>query len=187
MLNSCHFQAGYVSTLWLDGYQLTTVEGSVTNQDFDNAVDVQQFICYQQLQTTYIIAGVVLNNNNFSGEGIHVLAAFMYVCSSVGHLFCESCGITSNDLKKLLDLISELRLEFSCLEYWFLQDNNIDDDGVSALIQHLSMFPELGLFGITLDGNIQVSPGMLRTLESDNKDSPLSDVVSIVWLTAPFQ
>ena len=172
MLDSHHFQAEFILMFRLDGCQLTTAEGSVPNRDSVNAVDIQQLICSRQLQTTYFIRDLVLDNNNFSGEGIHILAAFMYVCPSVDHLSCKSCGITSNDLKQLLVLISELRLKFSYFSMWILSNNDIDDDGVSALIQHISMFRNLrsGLVpDIALYGNIQVSPGMLKTLEEKLK------------------
>ena len=105
-----------------------------------------------------------MSNINFSGEGIHVLASFMYACPCVERLHCRSCGITSDDLKQLLELISELRLKFSTpLTFWILIDNDISDDGVSALIQHLSMFPKLRC--IFLDSNIRVGSGMLKTLK----------------------
>ena len=105
----------------------------------------------------------MVDNNNFSGDGIHILAAFMYVCPYVERLFCRSCGITSDDLKQLLVLISELRLKLPYLYLWDLNNNDIDDNGVCALIQHQSMFPKLRY--ISLDGNIQISPGMLETLK----------------------
>ena len=161
---SDHFlRTDEVLSIDLSGCQLTTAGGIATNPDFDNAVSLWQFICNQQLKAACFNEKLVVDNINFSGEGIHVLASFMYACPCVDTLHCSSCGITSDDLKQLLDQISELRLKFSLLYCWVLHDNDIGDDGVSALIQHLSMFPKLRC--ISLYGNIRVSPGMLKTLE----------------------
>jgi Ran GTPase-activating protein (RanGAP) involved in mRNA processing and transport len=164
MLTSDHFQA-YID---LSGCQLTTAGGSATNHDC-NAVGVQQLICSQQLQATHSnLMTLVVDNNNFSGEGIHILATFIYTCQeNVYDLSCRGCGITSNDLKQLLVLLSELKLTLLYLDSWDLGDNDIDDDGVSALIQHLSIFPRLSF--TTLDGNIRISPGMLTTLKGQLK------------------
>jgi hypothetical protein len=169
ILTSDLFQADYIN---LSGCQLTTAGGSGTNHDF-NAVAIQQLICSQQLQAMrskldHLALEIVIDNNNFSGEGVHILAAFMYACQeNMCDLRCRSCGITSNDLKQLLVLLSELKLTLLYLDSWDLGDNDIDDDGVSALIQHLSIFPRLSF--TTLDGNIRISPGMLTTLKGQLK------------------
>ena len=157
---SDHFQA---SSIYLSGCQLTTAGGIATNPDCLNAVDVQRLICSQRLQTTCSFNEFVVDNNNFSGEGIHILAAFMYACPCMTYLYCQSCGITSSDLKQLLILLSELTLKLPYLHGWHLDDNDIDDRGVSALTQHLSVFPKLRY--VYLYGNTRVSPGMLKTLK----------------------
>jgi Ran GTPase-activating protein (RanGAP) involved in mRNA processing and transport len=162
ILTSNHFQAGIID---LSGCQLTTAGGSATNHDF-NAVGVQQLICSQQVRATFSNL-IILDDNNFSGEGVHILAAFMYTCQGNVYnveLFCRSCGITSNDLKQFFVLLSELKLTLPRLESWDLSNNDIDDDGVSALIQQWPMFPELWSNGVTLDGNIRISSGMVKTL-----------------------
>ena len=162
ILISDHFQAGYID---LSGCQLTTAGGSATNHDL-SAVGVQQLICSQQLQATH--SSLMIDNNNFSGEGIHILATFMYACQeNVYELSCRSCGITSNRFKQLLVLLSELKIISSCLYSWDFSNNDIDDDGVSALIQHLSMFPALSSTDINLNGNIQISPGMVEALNEE--------------------
>jgi hypothetical protein len=166
ILASDHFRADHID---LSGCQLTTAGESATNPDF-NAVGTQQLICSQQLRATHSRRNIiVINNNNFSGEGIHILAAFMYTCAYVQTLSCRSCGITSNDLKQLLVLLSELKLTLLYLDSWDLGDNDIDDDGVSALIQHLSIFPRLISTDVTLDGNDRISPVMIKTLKEELK------------------
>ena len=147
ILSSDHFQANGIN---LSGCQLMI--GSVTNPDFSGL----------QLQAN-ATKWLKIDNNHFTGEGIHILAAFMYVCPSLEVLICRNCGITSNDLKQLLVQLSGLNLKSLCFGSWFLTDNDIDDDGVSALIEHLSMFPNLDY--VNLEGNIQISPGMLETLK----------------------
>ena len=159
LLSSDHFLPDYID---LSDCQLTTAGEGVTNPDYVNAKHVQRLICSQQLQTN-IAGSLSIDRNNFTGEGIHILAAFMYACPSLMMLGCRYCGITSDDLKQLLVQLSELTLRLSFLEDWYLSDNDINDDGVSALIEHLSMFPNLGF--VSLYGNVRVSPGMLETLE----------------------
>ena len=158
LLSSDHFLPDYID---LSDCQLTTAGESVTNPDYVNAKHVQRLICSQRLQANAEVLWI--DENNFNGEGIHILAAFMYVCPSLKHLSCSNCGITSDDLKQLLVQLSELKLRLSFLMFWYLSDNDIDDDGVSAFIEHLSVFPNLEF--VSLDGNIRVSPGMLETLE----------------------
>ena len=166
ILTSDYFQAYHID---LSGCQLTTAGGSATNFD-SYAVGVQQLICSQQLWVArpYFNTGIVIDNNNFSGEGVHILATFMYIYKGkVRRLSCCSCGITSNDLKQLLVLLSELlsKYYYHHLKSLDLSDNDIDDDGVSALIQHLPIFPNL--YSIKIGGNIRISPGMVKTLEEE--------------------
>ena len=134
-----------------------------------------------------------LYGNDFSGEGIkfHVLAGFMHLCPRLRILDCGDCDITSNDLKQLLSLFQPhsnlkhsleewdlgnndfhlylkhlLSLLFQLnlnLEEWDLCNNDLDDGGVSALIEHLLVFPSLTSIGI--DGNSQVSSEMCRNLK----------------------
>ena len=157
ILSSDHFMASTVH-LTLSGCQLTTAALNVTDSDYVNAVDVQQLL-YSQLLQVDAICYIEINKNNFSGEGIHILAAIMYMCPSMVELDCQYCGITSDDLKQLLSL---LKLKFLLLRQWDLRDNDIDDGGVLALIRCLSLFPFLRI--VDLDGNIHVSPEMLETL-----------------------
>ena len=161
MLNSDHFKAFHID---LSGCQLATTGeiSSGTNPDFVNAVAMQRLICSQEQQTN-AVDQLWIGKNNFTGDGIHILATLMYVCPCRDRLYCQSCGITSDDLKQLLTLLSCLKLKLSYLWLWDLSNNDIDDNGVSALIQHLSMFPKLR--GVFLDGNVHISSGMLETLK----------------------
>ena len=161
MFYSDHFRVFHID---LSGCKLTTAGSNVTNSNFVNAINVQQLIFSQQLQAN-TVNWILVDNINFAGEGIHILAGFMYLCPSLEGLYCCGCGITSNDLKHLLIQLCGVKLELSFLTYWDLADNDIDDDGVSTLIQHLSMFPKFNLDSLDLDGNIRVTPGMIKTLQ----------------------
>ena len=156
ILSSDHF-VGY-SCVDLNDCQLTRAGGSSTVPE-----NVQQLVCNLQLQADAVHL-LEVSENNFTGEGIYVLAAFMYICPSLEVMHSTLCGITSDDLKQLLTLLSGLSLKLSKLEQWDLRDNDIDDDGVTTLIQHLSMFPNLK--SVNLD-SIQVSPGILKILQEE--------------------
>ena len=96
-------------------------------------------------------------------EGIHVLAGFMHLCPQLRRLDCGRCKLTSNDLKQLLSLLSQSNLN---LEEWDLYGNKLDDDGVSALIEHFPMFPSLTRIQFGIYGPYsQISSEMCRSLK----------------------
>lgn len=116
-----------------------------------------------------------LDGNNFTGEGIYILAGFMYMCPLVCCLTCDHCGITSSDLEQLLVVLTEFKLSFyvicSQLRQWKLNNNEIDDRGVTALMEHLpALFPALGpnAHEIQLDNN-PVSDEILECLQGKQK------------------
>ena len=116
----------------------------------------REWICGHEIKADGVeILG--LRFSKFSGEGIHVLAGFMHLCPHLRSLDCSECNITSNDLKQLLSLISQSNLN---LEWWNLDNNDLDDDGVSALIEH---FPTLT--NIDIRRNSQISSEMCRSLK----------------------
>ena len=94
------------------------------------------------------ITGLDLNANSFTGEGVLILAGLMYLCNSLEYLICSDCDITSDDLILILDKLTQLKSSSpslcSKLEAWDLDNNAIDDRGVSYLIIHLpSLFPSM--------------------------------------------
>ena len=178
MLGSNHCQLRIV---YLSSCELTTAGGGLPNTDSLNlgdnisgeAVrDVGQQLC--QLPQNNTITWLVLNGNSFTGEGIHILAGFMHLCTCLKHLLSRNCGITSDDLKQLFDKLSQLKSSSpslcSKLETWYLDNNEIDDSGVSELMDLLpSLFPRLGcgsLDGIRLRNN-PVSSEMEKMLEEE--------------------
>ena len=180
MLSSCNFLSYGID---LSGCQLTTVGGSDADCNSDQTltcVGVEQLICYQpQLFRANSITRLFIENTSFTGEHICILECFMYMCPHLEYLHCKNCGITSNDLEQLLVKLSKLNVKLSNLEQWDLSDNNIDDDGVASLIQHLSMFPKLESTG--LDCRSQVSPKMLEILEEKLVETPIQRWMKLQW------
>ena len=82
-----------------------------------------------------------LNGNSFTGEGVNILAGLIYLCPHMKKLYCCNCGMTSDDIKQLLDKCSQVksstRVLFRKLSFLDLHNNEIDDNGVSLLIDHL--------------------------------------------------
>jgi Ran GTPase-activating protein (RanGAP) involved in mRNA processing and transport len=162
LLSSKHFQAEHVM---LDYCGLTTAEDDSAHSisphsgESISCVGIREWACRHKIKADSV-KSLCLLRNNFFGEGIHVLAGFMYLCPQLRSLCCGDCNITSNDLEKLLPLLSQSNLK---LERWVLSDNNLDDDGVSALIEHLPKFPSLT--DIDIYGNDQISSGMCRNLK----------------------
>ena len=161
LLSSKRFQAKNVR---LSCCGLTTAERDSAHSispHFDESitcVGIREWVCRHKIKADSV-KHLHLFNNNFSGEGIHVLAGFMYLCPQLKSLDCGDCEITSSNLKMLLSLLSQLNLN---LEHWYLGHNNIDDDGVSVLIEHLPMFPSLTR--IDVKRNNQISTEMCRNL-----------------------
>lgn len=79
-----------------------------------------------------------LDENKFSGENVQILAKITNACPNLEAVSCCRCGITSDDLRYLL---TQLSLSFiRQLQAWWLNDNEIDDSGISALIESLPLF-----------------------------------------------
>ena len=116
-----------------------------------------------------------LNGNSFTGEDVHILAKFMHLCPSLQALHSSHCGITSDDLKQLLDQLKKSSNIPCCikLESWDLKNNQIDDGGAIALMDHLpSLFPKLGysffLSGVSFSGN-HISSEVTRRIREEMK------------------
>ena len=160
----CHLRE-----LFLSNCQLTTNIASQTSSSFlsigsDTCVavkDVRQQL-YQMFQNS-TINKLVLSENDLSGEGIHVLSGFLYLCRCLVFLVIKHCQINSSDLKLLLKQLMELKLSCTDLNMLIISDNKLNDSGVSALLDHLpSLFPSLKY--LALDGN-PVSNRMRRRVE----------------------
>ena len=159
MVSDCNHQLSY---LMLSGCQLTIAgeDAMVTNTStgiprpdntFSEVVkisyaEVEQQLCQMSLNDT--ITSLHLNDNSFTGGRILVLAGFMRLCQRLRNLATSKCGITANDLRQLLDRLTELKSSPSSLcselKEWDLTNNDIDDDGLSTLVDHIPLlFPNL--------------------------------------------
>ena len=165
MLSSKHFRAYYVQ---LNYCELTTAEDDSTHSisphldESITCVGIREQICRYEIKTSSV-TNLHLVSNNFSGEGIHLLAGFMYLCPQLVSLYCGNCEITSDDLKQLLLLLPQLNLY---LENWDLSGNIIDDDGVSILFEHLPVFPSLTRIGVH---NYMINQGILTEICDSRK------------------
>ena len=140
---------------------------SGSQDDPNNSADLDQL---QNLHQNTSVIDISAQINNFSGYGVNVLAAFIHFCSSLNLLDCSRSQLTSKDMKCLLTQLSRLKSlqstsNFQSFEnlHWNLDSNNIDDEGVAALIEHLpSLLPTV--CHVSLDEN-PVSEEMKRRLE----------------------
>ena len=153
----------------LSGCELTTagnedavIDSLTCNQPL-TCTDVGQFI-RSQLFRANLVDTLYLNNNSFTGDKIHVLVGFLYLCPCLEVLRCENCEITSDDLKELFFQVSSKRLHLPKFFLWNLGDNDIDDDGVPALTHLLQHFPNL--ITISLENN-RLSHRMSNHLEKE--------------------
>ena len=171
MLSSSHCR---LNEVYLSKCELTT---ALLNTDSLNIGDtisceaVGQQLC--QIPQNTNIERLSLDGNSFTGEGIHILAGFMYLCPSLQILVTRDCGITSDDLIWLLDKLTQFKSSppslCSKLMSWRLGNNQIDDRGVSALIDHLpSLFTcvEYGVIGISIHNN-PISSEMEKKLSAE--------------------
>ena len=136
--------------------------------------EVGELLC--RLPQADILFCLTLDGNNFTGEGIYVLAGFMHLCPFLTRLSCINCGITSEDLLLLDVIFGENSSDNQCpckeLIKWRLDHNRIDDRGFSALMERLpSQFPKLGYACFldkvfVFDGN-PVSPELARVMNDE--------------------
>ena len=167
MLSSNHCQP---RSVYLSSCRLKTAGGGLPNTDSLNlgdnisgeAVrDVGQQLC--QMPQNNTITSLELDCNSFTGEGIHILAGFMHLCPCLNSLSSSCCEITSDDLKQLFDKLSQLKSSSpslcSELETWGLENNNIDDSGVLALMDQLTpLLPRLGCGHLVHDIVLSYNP-----------------------------
>ena len=179
MISSSHCQLWGLS---LSRCQLTTTGGGLPNTDSlnvdNNATigkkvrDVGLQLC--QMPQSSTITRLYLDDNSFTGEGVHILVGFMHLCPYLKQLSLHHCGITSDDLRQLLDQLTKLKSSspYHCskLESWDLSHNGIDDSGVSVLIDHLPLlFPRLTHLDCCAVDNNPVSSEMIRRLKEEMK------------------
>ena len=104
---------------------------------------IQQFCqMVPKLLVASHITKLYLDNNRFTGELSDILTRFIFLCPWLILLRTCSCDITSDDLRCILVRLSSLNYA-GVICCWHLQNNKIDDEGVTILLQHLhSLFPK---------------------------------------------
>ena len=178
MLSSNHCQLQRISLCMC---RLTIPSSRLSSTKLDNNVTStagstfgRQLCCMLQNNTIRVLN---LNDNSFTGEDIHILIGFMYLCPYLQILNSSHCGITSDDLKQLLDHLTNFKdsSDIPCSSEsvdWALNNNQIDDNGAIALMDHLpSLFPSLGsAYSVGLDVNFtgnHVSSEMMRRMREE--------------------
>ena len=194
MISSKHFQ---LNTVDLSKCDLTTctaggglpnthslnIGNRTLNSDHEAVREVGQQLC--QMPQSNTIASLILDSNNFTGVGIHILAGFLHLCPCLIILCTRNCGITSDDLIRLLDKLTNFKTSSpSVLRSWSLCYNQIDDNGVSALMDHLQSLFHLGIYNIHLDKN-PASNEMMKRLKEEFKLKRTERVSCSVSSTIP--
>ena len=172
-----------ISALYLDRCQLTRSTISLLDkvqnsnnrfsQSCNSVSSIGWQLCTIKPSSSLIILNV--NGNDFSGKNIDILAGIIHLCPLLLDLSCNNCSIDSNDLINLLILLNEMKsLPHFNLLWWMLDDNDIDDKGISILIEYLpSFFPKLKGVWVKVEHNL-VSRQMRQKL-----DDALNQVILI--------
>ena len=176
-----------VRQLFLSSCQLTTTLTSTLDTASSNEVSLPYSDAFEhsQLSQKCYVTSLRLGGNSFTGKSIHCLAGLIYSCaSSLRFLGTIDCQLTSKDLILLLKLLNQLHSSHHCSEclhtklgQWYLNDNDLDDDGVATLIHHFpSYFPNL--FFVCVDGN-RVSKSMKRRLMEQCQIKPQVHIICL--------
>ena len=86
--------------VYLSRCDLTTAGGSLPSTDSISCEAVGRQLC--QMPQTDTLSWLDFDYNNFTGDGIHILAGFMHLCPYLQYLYTKDCGITSDHLIWLL-------------------------------------------------------------------------------------
>ena len=108
----------------------------------------QQLYCISQSAKS--IAELCLNENDFSGKNVKLLAGLLHLCPFLRVLHTKGCSVSSNDLQNLLTSLQQAKeSSTSCrtlaLQSWDLSENPLDEEAVDILASFLpELFPEIG-------------------------------------------
>ena len=148
----------------------TSSDPSRFNCDKAYLIKLGQELC--RMPQTDILIHLTLDGNSFAEEGVYILAGFIHLCRCLKILSCVNCQINSADLIKLFDIVfgqPSPSSQHPCRELigWYLDYNNIDDNGLSALLEIIpSLFPKLGSGIFVFEGN-PVSPEMIKRINCE--------------------
>ena len=139
-----------ITSLYLDNTNLTTpvnIEPQYQNIQLSNTV-----LNLDPILKGKRLTSLSLNENNFSGDRVLILAECVRVCRSLEYLHSGKCSLTSSEVTSFLEHLKVSGCSHTNLRVWYLWDNSIDDGGVSALTDSLlELFPSLE--DVDLGGN----------------------------------
>ena len=135
--------SGNYCNLW----KLDLTNCNLTTATDDRTYNIGKQLCKISQNTT--VRHLVVNQNSFTGDNIHILVGLVCLCLSLQRLDSSNCNLTSDDLLNFFSEVSQVKLSQSSdccskLTDWYLDDNAVDDYGVAALVGHLSsLLPKL--------------------------------------------
>ena len=117
---------------------------------------------------------LIVDNNCFTGEHIHILMELIRVCPELSNLSCAECDISSSDLKKVLKH-AQCEDALTGLETWSLQNNKLDKIGCALLATAVRAYlPKV--YGIFVHGNDIDNKSVYRLLEQETAKHRVSMV-----------
>ena len=178
MIESSHC---HLKILSLDNCRLT----EVTSDDCLRVEDLGQHLC--GMSPCYSLTHLYLDNNNFKGSCIDVLFGFMRLCPKLTVLSSSRCEISSEDFKQLLLKLNEIKQAlpqclFPLLLSWNLSGNNIDDSGVSAILEHLPSLTTCSALGCNI--NLENNPTSSEMVRKLNEELEKHREVSLISQTS---
>ena len=138
-----------VTTLLLETIDLTTPDKKESQQNYDFVMPTTSIVGpgIKSSRLTYLD----LSDNIFNREQVYILAECVRVCKSLRELICWNCLLTSIDIINLVDNLKRFGNSHK-LWRWELNNNSIDDKGVTALVKSIpKLFPSL--VEVSLHGN----------------------------------
>ena len=151
LCSDCYSYSLFIKGLSLSKCQLT--DYLTCDQDVFNEIQIGEQLC--QMHQNITLNRLYLDGISFTGDRIHILAGIMHLCLFLEVLSTRDCAILSSDFSKLLEILAQFQssndtnkfLLCCSLDCWMLNNNKIDDNGVSALIKHRQspplLFPRL--------------------------------------------
>ena len=118
-----------------------------------------------KLPETKMRQELILDNNSFTGNDIHILIELVQMCQELKNLSCAGCEINYRDLEKLLRS-KHFSSSLAELETWSLQNNMIDGPGCGLLVTFVrSHLPKVT--GIFVHGNNIENKKVYELLEQE--------------------
>lgn len=177
-LGSSHCQ---LSVLSLSNCKLTAGIDASIDGDVVESIGLQLF----QMQPNKTITKLFVRKNQFTAKGVYILAGLIHLCPNVENLFSSACEITSDDLRCLLDCLTELKStstlshDICCmLNAWHLRENLIDDGGACILVEHQLSLLETAQ-NIDLSDNPDVSFDLVKRLQGDKPSTVMSNMMVV--------